>query len=324
MTRSDRDFTVLIHQRELDHLAGWVLESPATETGGTLFGFWTHSGSPAAHLVLGPGPGARRETTAFFQDRTFVLERGHFVGRRYGLQHIGDWHSHHALGPGAPSDGDARTARNVFEHTGFTRFLLLIATTHDEGDAVPVAHGRTQDSTVRVGAFLFERGAADYRTGRWAVLPGESPTATAARRSRLICGAHRPLRRWHVPRAARAEAGPTPLPAGSGWYATARGQAFLRAIDTACRAAFDGCTMVLDTDTGELTYRVRADRARASLVFPSDFPHSPARILWREDHRVEQVEAGGEDPAAIFDSLSTLMGRRSARHERTDDEGEAR
>jgi hypothetical protein len=37
-------FKTLIYEQELEHIAGWVQEYPNLETGGDLFGFWTHSG----------------------------------------------------------------------------------------------------------------------------------------------------------------------------------------------------------------------------------------------------------------------------------------
>src|SRR5262249_46028940 len=49
-------FKLLAYEGELDQIAGWASASPDLETGGDLFGFWTHGGAPTVEFVLGPGP----------------------------------------------------------------------------------------------------------------------------------------------------------------------------------------------------------------------------------------------------------------------------
>jgi hypothetical protein len=160
---SDRH--LLCFENEIQRMAREVGSWDDIETGGDLFGFWTHSGAPAVHYVLGPGPGARREVTAFFQDRAYLEAEATRLNDMYGLQHIGEWHSHHRLGLNEPSGGDARTVRRALDRYGFERFALIICT----------LDGPRGSPVVRLNPYLFESGIEPHVCCPWAVLPGASP-----------------------------------------------------------------------------------------------------------------------------------------------------
>ncbi len=317
MTRStgapDYGFKVLIHQSELDNLAGWVLECPDWETGGALFGFWTHSGSPTVQLVLGPGARARHEVTSFFQDADHLQRVGEHVQGRYGLQHIGSWHSHHQLSLAEPSSGDSSTTRRVFDYTEFPRYVLFIATIRpgirpDRGGGSRwLARDRSERWTVQVGAFLFERDEPHYRQCRWVVLPDTSPVAESVRRVGVAGRPRQPSVAWSVPRTTLDSSVNQSRAPAPGWYTQPWGTAFLRTLDGKCRARFADCRMTLGSETGELVYALRAGGRTVRVGFPGDFPVGTATFT--DDDRLEMVrdERLTTDAEGFFERLLAFV-----------------
>ncbi len=156
---------VLIYLDEADRIARWVGAYPDIETGGDLFGYWTHSGAPVVCFAIGPGRDSRHLHTSFYQDADYLHAVGVELYRRHGMQHVGEWHSHHRLGLNEPSGGDLRTVRGSLQRRGWDRFLLMIAT-HD--GATPM---RVLQNYYRVG-LRHGRGVEPLRV---VLLDGESP-----------------------------------------------------------------------------------------------------------------------------------------------------
>lgn len=303
-------FKVLIHQSELDNLAGWVLECPDRETGGDLFGFWTHSGSPTVQLVLGPGARARHEDTAFFQDADHLQQVGEYVQSRYGLQHIGDWHSHHRMGLAEPSSGDVSTARRVFDYTEFPRFLLFIANIrpddgHNSGSRW-WGHSRADRWMVQIGAFLFERGERHYRQGRWVVLPDDNPVAESVRR--VVAAKPRQLSRaWRVPETTLDSPVNEPRAPAAGWYSQSWGTAFLRSFDGKCQAVFADCRMTLSAQTGELIYTLRIGQQTVRVEFSGNFPVGSATFVDDDGRKMVCDECSAKDAEGFFERLLAFV-----------------
>lgn len=152
----------IIYQSELDYLSRCVLDYPNIETGGQLFGFWTNQGVPVVLYVIGPGRNANHQQTFFNQDRDYLLTVGNELLDRYGLCHIGEWHSHHQLGLAKPSGHDARTMHNGLIRIPQRRLLLCICNYRD---------GR---STVNPFNF-HENDLHGYANALWQVIEMESP-----------------------------------------------------------------------------------------------------------------------------------------------------
>ena len=113
---------IIIYQSELEYMVKCTLDRNDIETGGQLFGHWTSDGIPVVLYALGPGPNANHQVTFFQQDVEYLVKVGHLLKSRFGLHHIGEWHSHHQLGLDHPSGTDIHTMSLV------KRFLLCIAT----------------------------------------------------------------------------------------------------------------------------------------------------------------------------------------------------
>lgn len=109
--------TAHIYPSELEHMSACMARYPRLETGGDLFGLWTHEGAPVVMLATGPGPRARRSSTSFWQDPEFLETEHARLWQRHGLVNLGEWHSHHHIGLAEPSGGDEATVWNVARAT---------------------------------------------------------------------------------------------------------------------------------------------------------------------------------------------------------------
>lgn len=122
----------LIYVSELDYIAKCIQDYPNLETGGQLYGAWTASGAPRVIYTIGPGPRANHQSTFFNQDVEYLKTVGTKL-KEYGLQHIGEWHSHHHLGLSHPSGHDTQTMQNGITQLNLNRLLLCIGSYNDRG-----------------------------------------------------------------------------------------------------------------------------------------------------------------------------------------------
>lgn len=276
-------FKTVIHAGELDRIAAWVAGHPDRETGGELFGFWTHSGAPVVQLASGPGPNARHEAAAFFQDREYLVAVGEVLRDRHGLQHIGEWHSHHSLGldrPSAGDRGDEGTVRRALRRYGFPRFVLGIANTPK-----PKRQGFGKiNKTIEVtlNGFVFTDGEPGYGDCAFVVLPGESPIRTDLSTHELFPEPPTRSASWHVRRttlawpAAHERSAPDAAPPG--WYSVGDGPKLLRSLlDRVSDVIHCDVKMFTDADR-RLYFALPGVPPGFRLCFPEDFPTSPASL----------------------------------------------
>lgn len=152
----------LIYKSELDYISRCVLDYPNIETGGDLFGFWTHSGYPVIQYVIGPGPNANHQSTFFNQDGIYLSEIGNKLRETHGLQHIGEWHSHHQLGLAEPSGHDISTVCKAIAQYNLSNFFLVIT--------------NIRDNSSSVNGFMFNREKGrDFDYAGWVILESHSP-----------------------------------------------------------------------------------------------------------------------------------------------------
>ncbi len=276
-TKTHSQFKTLIYEGELDRIAGWVEEYPNLETGGDLFGFWTHSGAPVVQYVLGPGRGSRHNDTSFFQDRDHLIKAGEILRSKYGLQHIGEWHSHHQMGLAQPSGGDSNTVSRALQRYNFPSFLLCIANIRPNS-------GGGKKWNVNVGCFLYSKySGLNYQLGAWVVLQGESPIrSNLGWQSELNSKNSRPSKSWTVDKTTLEEeplVTTEPIEVSEElWYSSQKGQAILKEIVDKIKSQFQKCEI---NRTNEqqiyLTFEYKCkdgyiDRWRAD--FPQNFPKS--------------------------------------------------
>ena len=150
---------VQIYASELERLAMYIQDYPNIETGGQLFGSWTASGAPRIMYVIGPGDNANHQQAFFNQDIDYLRRVGAEL-KTFGLQHIGEWHSHHRLGLPCPSSHDAHTIQNSIESLDLNRLCLCIGSIDDNGK-------------IRINPYNFSKGTR-YTEASWEVINTEN------------------------------------------------------------------------------------------------------------------------------------------------------
>jgi hypothetical protein len=161
MISTETDGNVIVYQSELDYMSRCILDRKNIETGGQLFGFFTAKGTPVVCYAIGPGARANHQTTFFNQDLAYLRDVGDVLVKEFGLQHIGEWHSHHQLGLSHPSGHDFHTVHSTIEELHLGNFLLCI--------------GICDEQSATVNAFLFKEGQNECREAKWIVKGVESP-----------------------------------------------------------------------------------------------------------------------------------------------------
>ena len=295
---------VLISRSELDLIGRFTLDWPDLETGGDLFGFYTRSGLPVVTYVLGPGPRARRTEVAFYQDREFLVKAGGALLDRHGLQHLGEWHSHHRLGLRRPSGGDVRTVARARETYALPSFLLGIATIGETPRGL----------SPELAGYLFARGDPhEHDRCAWVVLPAPSTTRADASlewierasepRTRAAHTAAGPLASLREPTIQRA---PLPLRPTS-WAATPDGARLIRALLT--ELSRSGVVRMRPTKDGLLEMDVECARGRALLVWGDSTAAEDANVdvtlLSDEAHAPFTVRGAAVELAARLASALT-------------------
>ncbi len=123
---------VLVYHSELRAIAAEANRHPNRETGGDLYGLWTHGQRPVIFLATGPGPQALGKESDFQQDHNYIMECEQILYELFGIQYIGDWHSHHWFDLRRPSGGDIRRARGLLSRSK-RKTMVEILVNHLDG-----------------------------------------------------------------------------------------------------------------------------------------------------------------------------------------------
>jgi hypothetical protein len=183
--------SALVYESELRQMAAVAAEWGQVETGGTLWGAFTHGGRSRIDLALPPGPGARHEIAFFQEDIDHVMHVARLLGRRFGLQIVGTYHNQHIYG-GDPSLVDVRQVMSVSDRNHFDRWVQVICSFPACNDRQRRFHGRpaqpqsaarlphTAPQSVRVDNYFYvdARRGVSFRAGL-KVLRGISPIRKA-------------------------------------------------------------------------------------------------------------------------------------------------
>ncbi len=258
----------LIYEGELEIMARFVTDYPDIETGGDLFGFWTHTGSPMIEYVLGPGETAEHDDAAFYQESLFLKSAGGILHDLHGLQHVGTWHSHHRLGLTEPSKGDSSTMQRALDKNGFNAWLLTICNFADKSDR------------VEMRAYLYRaHGGGAHQQLTWLILPGSSPVRTAMEavkgfphgEPRTPASTYEaiPSTTFAVMAAAPQTASPT-FPSSS-FMATPEGRGELYRLSQEL-SALEQDVEILQREDGRVSLSFHRDGYAFEVVFPHSYP----------------------------------------------------
>jgi hypothetical protein len=169
---------IYIYESEVQAIVGEAQRFPNSETGGDLFGTFTHGNMPVIWLASGPGPNAKHLPTHFEQDVRFTSEWQRRLMNEFGIQYVGSWHSHHKLSLNHPSGGDAEAARNYAVRHHRQRTLEIIAN-HE---------GRRLKTFLRP-YFYPNAQEADWTPATFSTLTGESPLRARLGRDEAVFSA---------------------------------------------------------------------------------------------------------------------------------------
>ncbi|MDR1224069.1 MAG: hypothetical protein LBL07_14505 [Tannerella sp.] len=153
---------IFIYESELDYISRCILDYPAIETGGNLFGHYTKNGIPVIEYVIGPGMSAVHHATRFQQEESYLKNIYGYISGAFALSETGAWHSHHQLDLPHPSSGDVGTVIKGLEKTGLDEFIIVI--------------GSFTPPQTPINAFVFANNPMQpYRPVEWHILKGMSP-----------------------------------------------------------------------------------------------------------------------------------------------------
>ncbi|HXH20028.1 MAG TPA: hypothetical protein VNJ07_13200 [Chitinophagales bacterium] len=269
---------IIIYESELEFIARCVMDFPHLETGGDFFGLWTKEGYPVIQFVTGPGKKIERTASHFNQDIDYLKESGSILNARYGLEHIGAWHSHHRMKLHEPSPGDVHTMRTALRGTGFSRFIISICNIDKHGE-------------VFLNGFLFQReNINNYRLCNWTILDDISPVRTAV--------LHKEGSPFHEPSTEAAdvsyyvkntEAADVPvtkeiaekpdIPKNAYWN-TPEGKKYLKDVFDKLKKREDLADVELvQLPDKRIAVSFRHDNSKFEIRFPHEFPDKEAEVV---------------------------------------------
>ena len=147
---------VSIPQSELSFMAGDADVWGNCETGGALYGLFSHAGRAVIGLAIPSGPDASNERMHFAQNPDYLMEVNRRLQEKYGVQYVGNWHSHHNLDLDHPSGGDVEQIHRVARKGNISRMVQIVITRQE--DRHP-----SDSATMRIDTFIY----ADAKEGSY-------------------------------------------------------------------------------------------------------------------------------------------------------------
>lgn len=272
----------IIYRSELDFVSRCILDRTNIETGGQLFGFWTGKGVPVVLFAIGPGPRANHQVAFFNQDVQYLVSVGNILVRKYGLQHIGEWHSHHQLGLAHPSGHDASTMVNNIKRSNLGRFLLSI--------------GNCTETESTFNAFTFTQSTGyDYERAAWDIKEVDSPF-----RAMISCDpelqaiirnpATQHARHGKLLTTVAHDAFAAPVYAQDYWLKVKENNSVLKSImDFLSSRSSDGrCSAQLD-ELGQVHLSLVDKGEQVRVVFVAGFPDMPPLVMFNGSERDDRT-----------------------------------
>ena len=101
---------------------------PNREVGGDLYGLWNANGSPVVFLATGPGKKYKGYCTTYEMDVEYMQACEKYLMANFGIQYLGDWHSHHMLNLDKPSIGDRERIYKLMDKNKIGNMAEIIVT----------------------------------------------------------------------------------------------------------------------------------------------------------------------------------------------------
>jgi hypothetical protein len=120
-------YLVRIYESELALITDETLGHQDLETGGSLFGLFSHGGGPTIFLATRPAGRIRKGNTSLELDPNVTRLLEEIVWKGFGVQCIGLWHSHHWIGLMEPSPGDRERTRRYAQRYDRPQYTEILA-----------------------------------------------------------------------------------------------------------------------------------------------------------------------------------------------------
>ncbi|WP_433463643.1 hypothetical protein [Spirillospora sp. CA-128828] len=120
-------YIVRVFESELDLITHETLGHQELETGGNLFGLFSHGGGPTVFLATRPAGDVHKTATSMSLDPEVTRPLEELAWGRFGVQFIGMWHSHHWIGLMEPSSGDRERTRRYAERHHRPQYTEILA-----------------------------------------------------------------------------------------------------------------------------------------------------------------------------------------------------
>jgi hypothetical protein len=159
------------------------------ETGGGLYGLWTHASRPVIMLATPSGLGSCNERFHCSVDPEYTTWVNQYIQKHFGIQYIGNWHSHHGLGMDHPSSGDGVQIKGLAAREHIPRMIQIVITCEENDSSSPKTNGgeNTTCTFMRANTFIYPDAAnGSYERCGLKKLPGQSPIRTALAESDII------------------------------------------------------------------------------------------------------------------------------------------
>lgn len=277
----------IIYKSELDYISRCILDYPNIETGGQLFGFWTAECIPIVLYAIGPGPNANHQTTFFNQDVDYLTRVGKPIVEHFGLQHIGEWHSHHQLGLAQPSSHDAHTMSSTIKEKHLRQFLLCI--------------GNCTNSCSTLNAFNFSEFCTGYTHAQWCVKGIDSPFRKLIDDNLSPYLKHPATIQANITNIYSVESREIIPPEfkESYWFSIKENRQILKRI----MDSLEHCSIQQDKD-GYIHLIKQHDSYADTIFFPEGFPQQSPKITRRyTDNSVKELNASWQYSGNIYDDF---------------------
>lgn len=277
----------IIYQSEFDYISRCILDYPNIETGGQLFGYWTAEKTPVVLYAIGPGPNANHKSAFFNQDVDYLIRVGKPIVEHFGLQHIGEWHSHHQLGLAQPSSHDAHTMISTIRDKHLGQFLLCI--------------GNCTNISSTLKAFNFTEVSPDYTKAHWCIKDIDSPFREKIDNELAPFLLHPRTIKANMENIYSIESQQNLPPEykESYWFSIKENRQILKQI----MDSLGGCSIQQDKD-GYIYLTTVSDNIVDTIYFPEGFPQQAPRIKRRySNNSISELNASWSYSGDIYNDF---------------------
>ena len=115
-------------ESELEFMAYLTHHWGCIETGGEVYGYFSHAARPVVVFITPPGPKAIHNFAHFRQDTDYLIKYNRSLREKFGIYYIGSIHSHHILSKKDLSEGDIESAHKIAIKNGYRHTCQFLAT----------------------------------------------------------------------------------------------------------------------------------------------------------------------------------------------------